>query len=53
MLEIFFDAQDYVHYEFIPEEHTLNEETYIENLCCLRDAVRVKCLEMEVSIYID
>jgi hypothetical protein len=45
MEEIFCDVQDNAHYEFIPEEHTLNKGMYVKNLCCFRDAVRMKYLE--------
>jgi hypothetical protein len=39
------DVQSLIHYDFIPEGHTINKEIYIEILCCLREAVRRKHLE--------
>jgi hypothetical protein len=40
MLDIFFDAQGFVQYEFIPEGRTVKEYVYIEILRRLRDTVR-------------
>ena len=42
MLEVFFDSQGIVHYEFIPEGRTVNKEMYVEILRRLRDAIRRK-----------
>lgn len=42
MLEVFFDTQGLVHYEFIPEGRTVNREMYVDILRRLRDAVRRK-----------
>jgi hypothetical protein len=35
-LEVFFDAQGLIYYEFIPEGHIVNKEMYVKILCCLR-----------------
>jgi hypothetical protein len=43
-LEVFFDVQGLIHYELIPEGHTVNKETYVEILKCMRDAMRRKHL---------
>ncbi|GBN15575.1 hypothetical protein AVEN_250483-1 [Araneus ventricosus] len=42
MLEIFFDYDSVIHYEFIPEGQTFNKELYLEILRQLRDAMRRK-----------
>jgi hypothetical protein len=45
ILEVFFDTQGLVHYEFILKGCTLYKELYIEMLRRLMDAVRMKCSE--------
>jgi hypothetical protein len=42
MLIFFFDIGDIIHFEFIPEETTLNQTFYVEVLKRLIDAVRCK-----------
>jgi hypothetical protein len=42
MLEVLFDDQGLIHYEFIPEGHTMNKEMCVEILCHFRDAMRGK-----------
>ncbi|GBO18478.1 hypothetical protein AVEN_231257-1 [Araneus ventricosus] len=42
MLELFFDDDSVIHYEFIPEGQTVNKELYLEILKRLRDAIRRK-----------
>jgi hypothetical protein len=44
-LQVFFDTQDFVHYEFIPEGDTITKEMYVKILHHVRDAVRRKRLE--------
>ncbi|GBN56533.1 hypothetical protein AVEN_206886-1 [Araneus ventricosus] len=39
MLEVFFDYDSVIHYEFIPEGQTVNKELYVEILKRLRDAI--------------
>jgi hypothetical protein len=45
LLEVFFDTQCLVDYEFIPEGHTVSKEMYVRILHSLRDAVRRKLAE--------
>jgi hypothetical protein len=42
MLIAFFDAEDLVHHEFLPQSQTMNQTVYITVLQHLRDAVRRK-----------
>jgi len=42
MLTLFFDSEDVVHYEFLPQGQTVNKEYYLEFMQCLREAVRKK-----------
>ena len=42
MLEVFFDIQGLVHFEFIPDGQTVGKETNIAILRHLRDAVKRK-----------
>ncbi|GBO20057.1 Mariner Mos1 transposase [Araneus ventricosus] len=42
MLEVFFDYDSVIHYEFISECQTVNKEPYPEILKRLRDAIRRK-----------
>ncbi|GBO02352.1 hypothetical protein AVEN_108878-1 [Araneus ventricosus] len=42
MLEVFFDYDSVIHYEFIPEGQTVTKELYLEILKRLRDAIRRK-----------
>ena len=42
MLEVFFDAQALIHYEFLPQDRTVTKESYKEIHRLLRDAVRRK-----------
>ncbi|GBM12893.1 hypothetical protein AVEN_114971-1 [Araneus ventricosus] len=42
MLEVFFDYDSVIHYEFIPGGQTVNKELYLEILKRLRDAIRRK-----------
>ncbi|GBN04599.1 hypothetical protein AVEN_148590-1 [Araneus ventricosus] len=42
MLEVFFDYDSVIHYEFIPKGQTVNKELYLEILERLRDAIRRK-----------
>ncbi|GBM48584.1 hypothetical protein AVEN_99017-1 [Araneus ventricosus] len=42
MLEVFFDYDSVIHYEFISEGQTVNKELYLEILKRLRDASRRK-----------
>ncbi|GBM99113.1 hypothetical protein AVEN_60459-1 [Araneus ventricosus] len=44
-MEVFFDYDSVIHYEFIPEGQTVNKELYLEILKRLGDAVRRKRLE--------
>ena len=42
MLTVFFDSEDVVHYEFLPQGRTVNKEYYLEVMQRLREAVRKK-----------
>jgi hypothetical protein len=46
MLDVFFDDQSLVHYEFMPEGHTVNKEMYIIIPHHLRDELKNKCQKM-------
>jgi len=39
----FFDIKGLVHFEFVPQGQTVNQQFYLEVLKQLRDAVRRKC----------
>ncbi|XP_018046790.1 PREDICTED: histone-lysine N-methyltransferase SETMAR-like [Atta colombica] len=40
MLTVFMDYKGIVHYEFLPEDQTVNKEYYLGVMRCLREAVR-------------
>jgi len=40
MLTVFFDSEDVVHYEFLPQGQTVNKKYYLEVVQRLREAVR-------------
>ncbi|GBL84997.1 Mariner Mos1 transposase [Araneus ventricosus] len=42
LLEVFFDYDSVIHYEFIPEGQTVNKELYLGIFKRLRDAIRRK-----------
>jgi hypothetical protein len=42
MLNAFFDTEDLVHHEFLPQCQIMNQTVYTTVLQCLRDAVRWK-----------
>jgi histone-lysine N-methyltransferase SETMAR len=42
MLIAFFESEDLVHHEFLPQRQTMNQTVYITVLQCLRDAVHRK-----------
>jgi transposase len=46
MLLVIFDHQGTVHYEFAPEDQTINQDLYLEVLRYLRNAVQRKGPEM-------
>ncbi|GBL90722.1 hypothetical protein AVEN_219377-1 [Araneus ventricosus] len=49
MLEVFSDYDSVIHYEFTPEDQTVNKELYLEILKRLRDAIRRKRHEKWVT----
>jgi hypothetical protein len=42
MLIIFFDYEDMVHHEFVPQGQTVNKEFHLEVLRRLRESIRKK-----------
>jgi len=42
----FFDPRGVVHHEYAPQGQNINKQYYLEVLCCLRDAVRHKRLDL-------
>ena len=42
MLTVFYDSEDVVHYEFLPQGRTVNKEYYLEVMQRLREDVRKK-----------
>lgn len=45
ILEVHFHYEGIIHYEFIPNDKTVNKELYVKNLCYLRKAIRTICPE--------
>ena len=46
LLTVFFDCNDMVHQEFLPQGHTINKEYYLVVMCPLREAIRQKRTEL-------
>ena len=46
MSSCFFDIKGLIHFQFIPQGQTVNQQFYLEILKPLRDAVRRKCPEL-------